>query len=241
MARVDEGEQLRDAGIDAPVMLLSEPAPRVADRVVAHRLTPVVYTESGIDAVAKAVADAGRAEPLDVHLKVDTGMHRVGCTPEEAVTLVEQIAAHDELTLGGVCTHLAVADEPGNPYTAEQLGRFDAVLDALEARGLRPPLVHAANSAAAPDRPAGALRPRAGRHLRLRHAPRAVLADLAGVALRRRSRCGARHVREDAAGRRPPVVRAAVRARAVGRGSRPCPRGTPTACPATSDSPAAKC
>ncbi len=148
VARVDEGEQLRAAGVDAPVMLLSEPAPRVADRVVAQWLTPVVYTEPGIDALAKAVADAGRAEPLDVHLKVDTGMHRVGCTPEEAVTLATHVAARDELTLAGVCTHLAVADEPGNPYTADQLGRFDAVLDALAARDLRPRLAHAANSAA---------------------------------------------------------------------------------------------
>ena len=148
VARVDEGEQLRAAGIDAPVMLLSEPAPRVADRVVAQRLTPVVYTEPGIDALAKAVADAGRAEPLAVHLKVDTGMHRVGCTPEEAVALAMHVAARDELALAGVCTHLAVADEPGNPYTTDQLGRFDAVLDALAARALRPPLAHAANSAA---------------------------------------------------------------------------------------------
>jgi alanine racemase len=147
VARVDEGEQLRTAGVDAPVMLLSEPAPRVADRVVAQRLTPVVYTEPGIDALAKAVADAGRAEPLAVHLKVDTGMHRVGCSPEEAVALATHVAARDELVLAGVCTHLAVADEPGNPYTTDQLHRFDTVLDALSARGLRPPLAHAANSA----------------------------------------------------------------------------------------------
>ena len=147
VARIDEGEQLRAAGIDAPVMLLSEPAPRVADRVVAQRLTPVVYTEPGIDALAKAVADAGRAEPLDVHLKIDTGMHRVGCSPEEAVALATHVAGRDELVLAGVCTHLAVADEPGNPYTTDQLSRFDTVLDALSARGVRPPLAHAANSA----------------------------------------------------------------------------------------------
>ena len=122
VARVEEGEQLRAAGIDAPVMLLSEPAPRVADRVVAQRLTPVVYTEPGIDALAKAVADAGRAEPLAVHLKVDTGMHRVGCTPDEAVALAVHVAARDELALAGVCTHLAVADEPGNPYTDRPAG-----------------------------------------------------------------------------------------------------------------------
>ena len=173
VARVEEGEQLRAAGIDAPVMLLSEPAPRVADRVVAQRLTPVVYTEPGIDALAKAVADAGRAEPLAVHLKVDTGMHRVGCTPEEAVALATHVAARDELALAGVCTHLAVADEPGNPYTTDQLSRFDAVLDALG--GARPAASARARGElrGPPDRPAGALRPRADRHRLLRPAPRA--------------------------------------------------------------------
>ncbi len=147
VARIEEGEQLRDAGIEAPIMLLSEPAPRVAARVVAAELTPVVYTEAGIDALAKAVADSGRATPLDVHLKVDTGMHRVGCAPEDALARARAIAARDELAFAGVCTHLAVADEPDNPYTREQLAAFDAVLDALDAEGLRPPLAHAANSA----------------------------------------------------------------------------------------------
>jgi alanine racemase len=147
VARVEEGEQLRAAGIDAPVMLLSEPAPRVASRVVEAALTPVVYTGFGIDGLVKATADAGRTSPLDVHLKVDTGMHRVGCAPDDALAVARSIAGHDELTLAGVCTHLAVADEPENPYTGEQLARFERVLAELDAAGLRPPLVHAANSA----------------------------------------------------------------------------------------------
>jgi alanine racemase len=147
VARIEEGEQLRDAGIDAPIMLLSEPAPRVAARVVTADLTPVVYTDAGVDALAKAVADSGRGAPLDVHLKIDTGMHRVGCAPEDALALARAIAARDELVFAGVCTHLAVADEPDNPYTADQLARFDAALGALDAEGLRPPLAHAANSA----------------------------------------------------------------------------------------------
>jgi alanine racemase len=147
VARIEEGEQLRGAGSDAPIMLLSEPAPRAAARVVAADLTPVVYTEAGIDALAKAVADSGRGESLDVHLKVDTGMHRVGCAPEDALALAHLVAAGDELAVAGVCTPLAVADEPVNPYTGEQLARFDAVLDSLDGAGLRPPLAHAANSA----------------------------------------------------------------------------------------------
>ena len=171
---------------------------------------------------------------MAVHLKIDTGMHRVGCTPASAVALVEQIAAHDELTLGGVCTHLAVADEPDDDYTAEQLAAFDAVLAELDARGLLgDALVHAANSAGTLAWPCVALRPRARRHLRLRHP--------AGRGARGRGRSPARDdahvtrdVREDAARGRPPVVRAALRARTRGARSRPSPPGTPTACPATS-------
>jgi alanine racemase len=147
VARIEEGEQLRDAGIDAPIMLLSEPAPRVAARVVAAGLTAVVYTDAGVDALAKAVADSGRGTPLDVHLKIDTGMHRVGCAPDDALALARAIAARDELELAGVCTHLAVADEPDNAYTREQLASFDAALHSLDAEGLRPPMAHAANSA----------------------------------------------------------------------------------------------
>jgi alanine racemase len=82
-----------------------------------------------------------------VHLKVDTGMHRVGCAPDDAVALARQVAARDELALAGVCTHLAVADEPEDAYTRGQLDRFDAVLAALDDAHLRPALVHAANSA----------------------------------------------------------------------------------------------
>ena len=84
-----------------------------------------------------------------MHLKVDTGMHRVGCRPDEAVELAAQVVDRPELELAGVCTHLAVADEPGNPYTAEQLARFEAVLAELRARGLPTGTVHAANTAGA--------------------------------------------------------------------------------------------
>jgi alanine racemase len=147
VALVEEGAALRTDGIDAPILVLSEPAPEAAHAVVVHGLTPVVYTEGGIDALAKAVADLGGGDPLPVHLKVDTGMHRVGVTPADAVALARRVSERTELRLEGVCTHFAVADEPEDPYTAEQLTRFHSVLDALEAEGLRPPLVHAANSA----------------------------------------------------------------------------------------------
>ncbi|MCZ7527539.1 MAG: alanine racemase [Acidimicrobiia bacterium] len=128
--------------------MLSEPTPAAGPTVVRHRLTPVVYTLAGVEALAKAVVEAG-GDPLPVHLKVDTGMHRVGCFPEEAAALAELVASRDELVLEGCCTHFAVADEPDHPSTAGQRRVFEQVLSALEETGRRPPVVHAANSAAA--------------------------------------------------------------------------------------------
>ena len=148
VALVEEGVELREAGVDAPIMVLSEPVAGAADTVVEHRLVPTVYTTGGIEALAKAVISAG-ADPLPVHLKVDTGMHRVGCSPAEAGRLVETIMAHDELLLDGVLTHLAVADELDHPYNLQQLAAFDAVRERLRARGLEPRIAHAANSAGA--------------------------------------------------------------------------------------------
>jgi alanine racemase len=153
VALVEEGIELREAGITAPILVLSEPVPEAASSVVAHGLTPVVYTLAGIDALAKAVADRGARDRLGVHLKVDTGMHRVGCRTDEATDLAAQVVDRPELKLSGVCTHLAVADEPGNPYTALQLTQFDAVLDSLRIHDLPTGTVHASNTAGAIDWP----------------------------------------------------------------------------------------
>lgn len=153
VALVEEGIELREAGIEAPILVLSEPVPEAAPSVVRAALTPVVYTLTGIDALAKAVADGGMHERLPVHLKVDTGMHRVGCSTEDAIELAAQVVDRPELELAGICTHLAVADEPDNSYTADQLARFEGVLAACRARGLPTGMVHAANTAAAIEWP----------------------------------------------------------------------------------------
>jgi alanine racemase len=155
VALVEEGIELRDAGVDAPILVLSEPVRSAAPSVVAYRLTPVVYTLAGIDALAKAAASGGGDAPLDVHLKVDTGMHRVGCAPADALSLATHIVSNrPELVLAGVCTHFAVADEPEHPYTAEQVRVFEAVLAELRARAVPTGLVHACNTAGALTMPA---------------------------------------------------------------------------------------
>jgi alanine racemase len=84
-----------------------------------------------------------------VHVKVDTGMRRVGVEPEDAVPFAAAVAALPELKVEGVLTHMPVADEPGNPFVDKQLARFRSVLDELRAAGVDPGIVHAANSAGA--------------------------------------------------------------------------------------------
>ena len=154
VALVEEGVVLREAGIEAPILLLSEPPLDAVDEAVARHLVPTVYTGRGIRAVAAAAAsaaDRGRDhDRVDVHLKIDTGMHRVGADPAEAASLAELVGAQESLALQGVWTHLAVADglaEEDVAFTREQLDRFDVCLAELAAAGHRPALVHAANSA----------------------------------------------------------------------------------------------
>ena len=145
VALAEEGGVLREAGIDAPVLLLSEPPVAAWFEVVRNHLTPTVYTASAIDALAEAAATAG--ESINVHLKVDTGMHRVGAAPEDVVALAQRIDASERLHLEGLWTHLAVADELDSDFTALQLERFDAASKAVVAAGIVPDFVHAANSA----------------------------------------------------------------------------------------------
>ncbi len=142
VALVEEGQELRDVGFDAPVLVLSQPPADAMADAFAATLTPTVDTAAGIDAAARA-AD-GAAWP--VHLKVDTGMHRVGCTPADALGLARRVLDRG-LALEGVFTHLAVADEPDRPETDEQLACFDRVLASLVADGIDPGVRHAANSA----------------------------------------------------------------------------------------------
>ncbi|MGB2757627.1 MAG: alanine racemase [Acidimicrobiia bacterium] len=145
VALVEEGRALRAAGITAPLLLFSEPPTDAAEEVVQLGLTPVVYTEPGIRALG--VAARAASITLGVHLKVDTGMRRVGAEPEEVLGLARLIVAESSLQLEGIMSHLAVADEPGDGVV-QQCKRFDEVLAALEGAGIDPGVRHIANSAA---------------------------------------------------------------------------------------------
>jgi len=156
VALVEEGSVLRGARLDAPILVLSEPPPDVMSEAHALGLTPTLYTDAGVDAAVAAVRAAATvgatdpaapAVPWTVHLKVDTGMHRVGAHPDDMLRLAVRVQESPELRLGGTFTHLAVADEPDRRETAMQLDLFDQVLATLVEAGIDPGIRHAANSA----------------------------------------------------------------------------------------------
>lgn len=147
VALVEEGVALRDAGIDAPILLLSEPTADAAVEVVARRLTPTLYSAGGVDAFGAA---AHSASPLGVHLKVDTGMHRVGADPTTAVHLARRIHERPSLHLDAVWTHFAVADDATqHDFTEGQVAKFEQTCAAIETAGVPVPKRHTSNAAGA--------------------------------------------------------------------------------------------
>jgi alanine racemase len=152
VAVVEEGLELRRAGIEAPVLVLADAPAAALGPAVADRLDLTVSGEASIDAAAAAAGAAGRT--ARVHLKLDTGMHRMGAPPADGPTLAARVDATEALELASVWTHLAVADEPGRTETADQLARLDAALAQIEAHDIEVPMVHAANSAGAIAHPA---------------------------------------------------------------------------------------
>lgn len=145
VARFEEVATLREAGVQAPLLLLGPmPPDRLADAVALDaRLT--VWSVEQIGAASTAAGRTGR--PARLHLKVDTGMSRLGVEPEEALALARHARAAAGVELEGIFTHLACADDPSSTSAEDQLGLFRRAVDSLG--DLRPPIVHAANSAAA--------------------------------------------------------------------------------------------
>lgn len=151
VALVEEGIRLREADIDVPILVLSEPTPQEVASVVANALTPTVYTTDFVERIAEAAAAASTV-PYPVHLKLDSGMHRVGAPPVEAFEIARKIDGDHRLQLQGVFTHFSVADEDADFTTHQNAALIDFV-EALRSEGIRPTLLHAANTAAAFDYP----------------------------------------------------------------------------------------
>jgi len=146
-----EGKRLRDAGIDARILLLHEPDPTDADAVVALGLTPSVFTEQGITALDEAAERANKH--IAVHLKIDTGLNRLGVPLGRLDQAITALAKASRLEIEGVFSHFAFADQPDHPFIGTQVERFSDGLERLRAHGIQPPLRHLANSAATLTRP----------------------------------------------------------------------------------------
>jgi alanine racemase len=147
VSSVEEGLALRVAGVRLPVLILGSLYPfESVLAAAAHDLTPIVASLESARRVADAALRLRRK--INIHVKVDTGMGRIGLRPEAALALMRDLSALKGIRVQGIYTHMAKAEDD-SAFTGRQLSAFNRVLKALDKEGLRPPLVHAANSAAA--------------------------------------------------------------------------------------------
>ena len=149
VANIEEGIQLRKAGIDAPVLIFGYTSPVHAKKLIEFDITQTVYSYETSRALSEALAAYGKK--IKVHIKVDTGMGRLGLLrgiKNNSPSEVESISRLPMLELEGIYTHFATADESDRSYAGKQFEIFMDFLDQLRIAGLEIPVTHAANSAA---------------------------------------------------------------------------------------------
>ncbi|MEL6611198.1 MAG: alanine racemase [Bacteroidota bacterium] len=148
VARTGEGVALREAGLTGRVLVLG--APDDLGTYAEHDLDLCVTSEAVAEMVLARADTAAPRRPLCVHVKADTGMHRLGLPPEAVPNVLARLNAADHVEVVGLMTHFATADEAASAFAATQAARFDALLGALERTGVPvPPVFHVANSGAA--------------------------------------------------------------------------------------------
>lgn len=149
----DEGVALREAGVRSRILILVGAFHGEEEDALRYGLTPTVHRIEDVEAIAQAAARMGRREPVPVHLKLDTGMARLGLPLSELGNFATRIKSMPQIELEGVFSHLASAEVLDAADAERQQQRFRDALLALENHGLRPPLRHLANSSATLGRP----------------------------------------------------------------------------------------
>lgn len=165
VAAVSEAEELRNNGVDLPILALSICSPAEITELVKNKTIPLVCDAEFIT-LLDHILDSYTPEELEnyrenkgrftVHLAVDTGMGRIGCFPENALELAKLISGSKHLVLGGMCTHFAVSDstqEFDREYTDRQFERFNFAVDSVKNAGINPGIRHCCASAALVDHP----------------------------------------------------------------------------------------
>ena len=145
VALVEEGIVLREAGLTAPVLVLTETTADAVGRLLSHRLTPAAYSPGYLTALGAAGRDRG--EPVAVHLKLDTGMRRVGVPQSGWEDALRQVRDDAGLRLEALWSHFAVADEPHHEFIGHQAAEFQRGMRLAERLGVRPDIAHLCNSA----------------------------------------------------------------------------------------------
>lgn len=146
VALLEEGIELRQAGIRVPILVLGGYYGRAWGEVLRHSLTPVLHDPSQVEELAEEVRYSG-SEPASAHVKIDTGMSRLGVLPRDVPKMAELLARHREVNVTGLMTHFA-ADGGDLDSINAQMDLFDQAAASMRSLGIDPPLRHAANSAA---------------------------------------------------------------------------------------------
>lgn len=152
VATVEEGDELRQAGIATPILVLAGAYPDQVDQFFDNSLTPVIHASASLEELDATVHR--RKKALNVHLKIDTGMGRIGLLAAEVDSWLPKIKKLKALKIEGVFSHFSHAESVEGNYTQQQLRIFQSVVERLRAEGIAPSLVHLANSAATITLPA---------------------------------------------------------------------------------------
>jgi len=146
VASIQEALEIRDAGIDASLLILGCSSVDAVPYIVEYNIVSTVCDIGFAEALSREAVKAGRKAV--VHVKVDTGMGRLGVLPDDLVSLIEGLNRLHNIRVEGVFTHFPCADEPGSEFAARQIEEFGRILSLLEQKGIRPAIAHVSNSGA---------------------------------------------------------------------------------------------